>query len=46
MNYREDVKSNSITVNTGLAELDILLNSKISIAQAKILSLNINVQRI
>lgn len=34
-NYEDVLRTSSITVNTGLAELDILLNSKISVAQMK-----------
>lgn len=34
-NYEEVLKSNSINVKTGLVELDILLNSKIDVAQMK-----------
>lgn len=35
INYYQEYYSNSILVNTGLEELDILINSKISIAQKK-----------
>lgn len=41
-NYNEDFNSNLILVNSGLEELDILINSKVNIAQMKNITVKYN----